>query len=109
MSLVGPRPHPLELNDLFMSRIPKYMLRHKVKPGVTGWAQVNGRNLLTWDKRLEMDVEYVESMSLRLDIKILFRTINDVLRQNDVLEVSSETVPDFDHYRKQHQSQADEN
>ena len=105
MSLIGPRP-------LLMKYLPYYtereMNRHKVRPGITGWAQVNGRNLLTWDKRLEMDVEYVETMSFGLDIKIFFRTINDVLRQSDVLEVSSETVPDFDDYRKQHQSQTHE-
>jgi lipopolysaccharide/colanic/teichoic acid biosynthesis glycosyltransferase len=105
MSLIGPRP-------LLMKYLPYYtereMKRHKVRPGITGWAQVNGRNLLTWDKRLEMDVEYVETISFGLDIKIFFRTINDVLRQSDVLEVSSETVPDFDDYRKQHQSQTHE-
>ena len=101
MSVIGPRP-------LLMKYLPYYsereMRRHEVRPGITGWAQVNGRNLLNWDKRLEMDVEYVESMSLGMDLKILFRTVGDVLRQSDVLEVSSETVPDFDDYRKQNQS-----
>jgi lipopolysaccharide/colanic/teichoic acid biosynthesis glycosyltransferase len=100
MSLIGPRP-------LLMKYLPYYtereMRRHEVRPGITGWAQVNGRNLLQWDKRLEMDVEYVESMSFLLDIRILFRTVSDVLRQSDVLEVSSETVPDFDDYRQQSQ------
>jgi lipopolysaccharide/colanic/teichoic acid biosynthesis glycosyltransferase len=97
MSVIGPRP-------LLMKYLPYYtereMKRHQVRPGITGWAQVNGRNLLNWDKRLEMDMEYVETMTLWLDIRILFRTINDVIRQKDVLEVSSETVPDFDDYRK---------
>jgi lipopolysaccharide/colanic/teichoic acid biosynthesis glycosyltransferase len=102
MSVVGPRP-------LLMKYLPYYtereMKRHQVRPGITGWAQVNGRNLLEWDKRLEMDVEYVETISLLLDLRILLRTVSDVLRQNDVLTVSSETVPDFDDYRKQNQNQ----
>jgi lipopolysaccharide/colanic/teichoic acid biosynthesis glycosyltransferase len=106
MSVIGPRP-------LLVKYLPFYtkreMKRHEVRPGITGWAQVNGRNLLNWDKRLELDAEYVETMSIGLDIKILLRTINDVLRQSDVLEVSSETVPDFDDYRKQTQSRTHEN
>jgi len=106
MSVVGPRP-------LLVKYLPYYttreMRRHEVRPGITGLAQVNGRNLLNWDKRLEMDVEYVEAMSLGLDLRILFRTIGGVLRQSDVLEVSSETVPDFDHYRKQNQAQTNDN
>lgn len=106
MSVIGPRP-------LLMKYLPFYtereMRRHEVRPGITGWAQVNGRNLLSWDKRLEMDVEYVESMSLGLDIRIFLKTIGEVLSQSDVLEVSSETVPDFDDYRKNSQSQSDEN
>ncbi len=104
MSVIGPRP-------LLMKYLPYYtdreMKRHQVRPGITGWAQVNGRNLLEWDKRLEMDVEYVETMSLWLDIRILFRTVADVLRQSDVLTVSSETVPDFDDYRKKKQNLSD--
>jgi len=106
MSVIGPRP-------LLMKYLPYYtkkeMKRHLVRPGITGWAQVNGRNLLNWDKRLEMDVEYVETMSFALDVRIVFKTINEVLSQKDVLEVSSETVPDFDDYRKQNQSQENAN
>lgn len=106
MSVIGPRP-------LLMKYLPYYtereMKRHLVRPGITGWAQVNGRNLLNWDKRLEMDVEYVEKMNFGLDVRIIFRTIGDVLRQSDVLEVSSETVPDFDDYRKQKQVRTYEN
>lgn len=106
MSVVGPRP-------LLMKYLPYYtereMKRHKVRPGITGWAQVNGRNLLQWDKRLEMDVEYVETISLGLDTRIFFRTIKDVLQQSDVLTVSSETVPDFDDYRKEKRVGSDEN
>ncbi len=103
MSVIGPRP-------LLVKYLPFYtkreMKRHEVRPGITGWAQVNGRNLLNWDKRLELDVE---TMSLGLDIRIVFKTINEVLSQKDVLEVSSETVPDFDDYRKRTQSGTHEN
>ena len=79
MSLVGPRPHPLELNQEYKSRIPKYMLRHKVKPGITGWAQVNGYRgqTETEDKmalRIEHDLWYIQNWSLWLDLKILMMT-----------------------------------
>jgi len=97
MSIVGPRP-------LLVKYLPYYSerenLRHKVRPGITGLAQVSGRNLLTWDKRLETDVVYVESLSMRLDMRIIFLTFVQVIRQRDVLAVSSETVPDFDDFRK---------
>jgi lipopolysaccharide/colanic/teichoic acid biosynthesis glycosyltransferase len=98
MSVVGPRP-------LLVKYLPYYSerenLRHKVRPGITGLAQVNGRNLLSWDKRLEMDVVYVESYTFWLDLKIIFLTFVQVIRQRDVLAVSSETVPDFDDFRRE--------
>ena len=79
MSLVGPRPHAREHNDLFQERIPRYMLRHKVKPGMTGWAQVNGlRGLTETDEkmalRIEHDLWYIQNWSIWLDITILLRT-----------------------------------
>ena len=79
MSLVGPRPHAVEHNELYKSRIPKYMLRHKVKPGMTGWAQVNGFRGLTESKekmalRIEHDLWYIQNWSLWLDVKILLMT-----------------------------------
>jgi putative colanic acid biosynthesis UDP-glucose lipid carrier transferase len=87
MSLVGPRPHPIELNKLFKSRIPKYMLRHKVKPGITGWAQVNGFRGITdtEDKmalRIEHDLWYIQNWSLWLDIKILLQTPLAMIHRN---------------------------
>lgn len=87
MSLVGPRPHPIELNQLFKSRIPKYMLRHKVKPGITGWAQVNGFRGITdtEDKmalRIEHDLWYIQNWSLWLDIKILLQTPLAMIHRN---------------------------
>jgi Undecaprenyl-phosphate glucose phosphotransferase len=79
MSLVGPRPHAVEHNELYKSRIPKYMLRHKVKPGMTGWAQVNGFRGITESKekmalRIEHDLWYIQNWSLWLDLKILLMT-----------------------------------
>jgi len=79
MSLVGPRPHAAEHNDLFKSRIPRYMLRHKVKPGLTGWAQVNGFRGQTeseekMELRIEHDLWYIQNWSLWLDLKILLLT-----------------------------------
>ena len=107
MTFIGPRPALYNQEDLKIARTKLGI--HRQMPGITGWAQVNGRNLLNWDKRLEMDVEYVEKLSFGLDIRILFKTIGEVLGQHDVLEVSSETVPDFDDYRKQKQSPTNEN
>jgi putative colanic acid biosynthesis UDP-glucose lipid carrier transferase len=79
MSLVGPRPHPLELNDYYLSRIPRYMLRHKARPGITGWAQVNGLRGMTdteekMQLRIEHDLWYIQNWSLWLDLQILMRT-----------------------------------
>ena len=87
MSLVGPRPHALEHNDLFKSRIPRYMLRHKVKPGITGWAQVNGFRGLTDTKekmamRIEHDLWYIQNWSLWLDLKILMMTPLVMIHRN---------------------------
>ncbi|MDX1461393.1 MAG: exopolysaccharide biosynthesis polyprenyl glycosylphosphotransferase, partial [Xanthomonadales bacterium] len=79
MSLVGPRPHPVELNEAYLRRIPRYMLRHKVKPGITGWAQVNGfRGITDSDQKMQLRIEhdlwYIQNWSLWLDIQILLRT-----------------------------------
>lgn len=96
MSLVGPRP-------LLVKYLPFYSererIRHKMRPGITGLAQVNGRNNLSWDERLDFDVKYVEDFSILLDMKILYQTISQVIKQKDALEVSSLTMPDFDEYR----------
>lgn len=76
MSFIGPRPL---LFEFFPYYTPTEMRRHEMRPGVTGWAQVNGRNNLDWDKRLEMDVWYVDHANLLLDIKIILRTVRIVL------------------------------
>ena len=87
MSLVGPRPLLMEYLPLYNSEQAR---RHNVRPGITGYAQVNGRNSLTWKKRFEMDVWYVDNRSLWLDIKILFLTINRVITKDSVEHLDSE-------------------
>ena len=87
MSLVGPRPHAVEHNESFKSRIPKYMLRHKVKPGITGWAQVNGYRGITDTEekmtlRIEHDLWYIQNWSMWLDIKILLQTPLAMIHRN---------------------------
>jgi lipopolysaccharide/colanic/teichoic acid biosynthesis glycosyltransferase len=76
MSMVGPRPERPELVEKFKQHIPKYMLRHSVKTGITGWAQVHGlRGNTPLDKRIEFDTYYIQNWSFRLDLQILFRTL----------------------------------
>lgn len=91
MSLIGPRP-------LLTGYLPYYTererLRHTVRPGLTGLAQVNGRNFIAWDERLEKDVEYVEQLSFLLDLRILFQTIAVVLKKEDVA-VETDSVEGF--------------
>jgi len=87
MSLVGPRPHAIEHSEVFKSRIPKYMLRHKVRPGITGWAQVNGFRGMTDTEekmllRIEHDLWYIQNWSLWLDLKILLQTPLAMLHRN---------------------------
>lgn len=83
MSLVGPRPllvEYLDLYDAFHAR------RHEVRPGVTGWAQINGRNAITWEKKLNMDVWYVENVSFWLDSRILLQTLVNVLQGKGITQ-----------------------
>jgi lipopolysaccharide/colanic/teichoic acid biosynthesis glycosyltransferase len=92
MSLVGPRP-------LLTQYLPRYSARqarrHEVKPGITGWAQVNGRNALSWEEKLELDVWYVEHRSLGLDLRILLRTAGGVLRRDGIAREGHATMPEF--------------
>lgn len=92
MSLVGPRPLLPEYLPLYNERQRK---RHLMRPGITGWAQVNGRNALSWPERLEMDVWYVENWSLWLDLRILARTVWQVLRVHDVSHPGHASMPPF--------------
>lgn len=82
MSLVGPRPLLVKYLEYYTEREKK---RHLVRPGITGWAQVNGRNLLYWDERLEKDVEYVENVTFLFDVKIIILTIKKVIGKEDII------------------------
>lgn len=92
MSLVGPRPLLMQYLDLYT---PRQARRHEVRPGLTGWAQVNGRNAADWDTRLEMDVWYVEHRSLALDLRILALTVRSVLRREGISQPGHVTAEPF--------------
>ncbi|WP_163193868.1 sugar transferase [Clostridium thermarum] len=92
MSLVGPRPLLVEYLPIYNERQRK---RHEVLPGITGWAQINGRNSISWANKLELDVWYVEHWSLWLDIKILFKTIYKVFKRAGISQVNNVTVEKF--------------
>ena len=92
MSLVGPRPLLVEYLPLYSSRQAR---RHDVRPGITGWAQVNGRNALSWDEKFELDVWYVENRSFGLDLKILWRTIAAVIARDGISNDGHVTMPPF--------------
>lgn len=93
MSIVGPRPlltGYLHLYNQFQNR------RHEVKPGITGWAQVNGRNAISWDKKFEYDVWYVDHVSFVLDLKILFMTVLKVIKSDGINAANAATIEPFD-------------
>jgi len=92
MSLVGPRPLLVEYLPLY-SR--EQWRRHEVKPGITGWAQINGRNALSWDEKFKLDVWYVDNLSLWLDIRILFLTIKKVLARDGISGDGEATMSKF--------------
>ncbi|AHZ84224.1 putative sugar transferase EpsL [Bdellovibrio bacteriovorus] len=92
MSFVGPRPLLMQYLPLYT---PAQARRHEALPGITGWAQVNGRNLLSWDDRFKLDVWYVDNHNLRLDIKILLMTAWKVLRREGIAGKNSETMTPF--------------
>jgi len=92
MSLVGPRP----LHTRYLDRYtPEQARRHEVRPGITGWAQVNGRNALTWEQKFEHDVWYVDNRSLGLDFKILWLTALSVVRREGINAEGHVTMPEF--------------
>lgn len=92
MSLVGPRPL---LTEYLPRYSPRQTRRHAVRPGLTGWAQIHGRNATTWAQRLALDVWYVENLSLRLDVTILLRTVSAVLRRDGISHPEHTTMPSF--------------
>ena len=92
MSLVGPRPLLTEYLPLYDSVQAR---RHEVRPGITGWAQVKGRNTLSWERRFELDVWYVDNRSLLLDVRILFMTLGQVLKTHETRESGCATMTRF--------------
>nr|WP_294776171.1 sugar transferase [uncultured Flavobacterium sp.] len=93
MSLIGPRPllpSYLEYYTPFQNR------RHEVKPGITGWAQVNGRNAISWDQKFELDVWYVDHISLLLDLRIMIKTFQKIINTNEISAEGHATMPRFD-------------
>jgi len=92
MSLVGPRPLLMEYLDRYT---PHQARRHEVRPGITGWAQVNGRNALSWEARFDLDVWYVEQCSLWLDLRILALTFWKVLKREGISQGGHATMPEF--------------
>lgn len=92
LSLVGPRPLLMEYLPLYTKEQEK---RHKVRPGITGWAQVNGRNSITWEEKFQLDVWYVENRSYLLDMKILFLTFSKVIKSQDINQEGLSTVEKF--------------
>lgn len=98
MSFVGPRP-------LLVEYLPYYTEeehhRHDVRPGLTGWAQANGRNLVNWDERFKLDLEYVNNVSLKMDIKVILKTINVVLKREGITDGKTETMIFLDEERKE--------
>jgi lipopolysaccharide/colanic/teichoic acid biosynthesis glycosyltransferase len=92
MSLVGPRPLLMEYLPLYS---PEQARRHEVRPGVTGWAQVNGRNAISWDEKFALDVWYVDNRSLWLDLKIIWLTIRKVVRREGISAAGEATMSKF--------------
>ena len=92
MSLVGPRPLLVEYKDLYST---EQWRRHEVRPGITGWAQVNGRNSISWAERFKLDVEYIDNYNLILDIKILFMTVLKVIKKDGISQDGHVTMEKF--------------
>ena len=92
MSLVGPRPLLMQYLDRYT---PEQARRHEVKPGITGWAQIHGRNALTWEEKFKLDVWYVDNWSLWLDIKIIAMTIWKILQREGISQPGQATMEEF--------------
>uniref|UniRef100_A0A7C3RL94 Sugar transferase n=1 Tax=Dictyoglomus thermophilum TaxID=14 RepID=A0A7C3RL94_DICTH len=92
MSLVGPRPLLMEYLDRYN---PEQARRHEVKPGMTGWAQINGRNTISWEEKFKLDVWYVDNWNILLDLKIVFLTILKVIKREGISAEGHATMPEF--------------
>ena len=100
MSLVGPRPLLMEYLPLYSKEQAR---RHEVRPGVTGWAQINGRNAISWEEKFKLDVWYVDNQSLWLDVKILFLTVKKVFIKDGISADGHVTMPPFEGTRKENE------
>lgn len=92
MSLVGPRPLLMQYLERYT---PEQARRHEVRPGITGWAQVNGRNAITWEEKFKLDVWYVDNWSLWLDIKIIFTTVWKIFKREGINQAGQATMEEF--------------
>jgi lipopolysaccharide/colanic/teichoic acid biosynthesis glycosyltransferase len=92
MSLVGPRPLLMHYLPLYT---PEQMRRHEVRPGITGWAQVNGRNAISWEAKFELDVWYVDHVSFWLDMKIIYLTLLAIVKREDINQPGQATIEPF--------------
>jgi sugar transferase EpsL len=99
ISLVGPRPLLMSYLDLYTENQKK---RHNVKPGITGWAQVNGRNAISWDEKFDLDLWYVENHNFLLDLKILLKTFSKVIKSEGITNANSVTMPAFNGSMNRH-------
>lgn len=105
MSFIGPRPLLVQYLEHYT---PEQMRRHEVTPGISGWAQVNGRNAISWEEKFKYDVWYVDHISFKLDLKIFLLTIYNVLKSKDINNSNADTMPVFmgnAHQHREHQSQ----
>jgi len=101
LSLVGPRPLLMEYLSLYTEEQAK---RHLVRPGITGWAQVNGRNAISWEQKFQYDVWYVENQSLLLDLKILWMTLLKVVKSDGISNANHATMPMFEGSTQRHEA-----
>lgn len=92
MSLIGPRPLLIHYLDRYS---PHQMRRHEVRPGISGWAQINGRNIISWEEKFDLDIWYVDNYSLRLDIKIIALTIQKTLAREGISQPGHATMEEF--------------
>ncbi|MFM7371483.1 MAG: sugar transferase, partial [Sphaerospermopsis kisseleviana] len=92
MSFVGPRPLLMKYINLYT---PEQMRRHNMKPGITGWAQINGRNAIEWEDKFKLDLWYIDNWSLILDLKILFMTVEKVLKRQGISQSNHATMREF--------------
>ena len=92
MSIVGPRPLPPQYKDRYSKEEDR---RHEIRPGITGWAQVNGRNAISWEQKFKYDIWYLNNQSFYLDLKIILLTVINVLLRKDIVPYNGESMEEF--------------